>query len=167
MDAGHTLHTETRAAQLLRDRLKAEFADDPDLAASMIEGETNIHEAIITAAKAVFEDEGRAAGIKTMIEALQSRKGRIEKRMEIMRAAICVAMLEAGVKSKDYGFVTATVKPLPPTAIIADEASIPSSFWKAQEPKLDKRAVLAALKEGPVPGAELSNGGETIALKWS
>lgn len=161
------LTQEARAVQILRERFKEEFADDPDLAASMIEGETDIHETIAAAANAVFEDEGRIAGIKTMIDALQGRKSRIEKRIEVMRAAICVALQQAAIKSKDYGFCTVTLKPLPPSAIITDEAAIPSSFWKPQEPKIDKRAILAALKDGKVPGAELSNGGETVALKWS
>lgn len=161
------LTAEVRAAQLLRARLKEEFADDPELAASMIEGETGIHEAIEAAAKAVFEDEGRIEAIHAMIGKLQTRKSRIENRVEIMRAAICVAMLEAAIKTKDYGFCTVTVKPLPPAAIIADEAAVPSEYWRPQEPRLDRRAVLTALKQGAVPGAELSNGGETIAIKWS
>jgi hypothetical protein len=54
-----------------------------------------------------------------------------------------------------------------PKAIILNEADIPSKFWKAQDPKLDRKAVLDALKaKEAVAGAELSNGGETIQIRW-
>ncbi|MGE0857439.1 MAG: siphovirus Gp157 family protein [Hyphomicrobiaceae bacterium] len=43
---------------------------------------------------------------------------------------------------------------------------IPSEFWKPQPPRLDKKVVLDALKAGAVvPGAELSNGGETLSMR--
>lgn len=167
-DAGHTLHKETRAAHLLRERLKAEFVGDPELAASMVEGETGIHEAIEGAARAVFEDTGRLEGIEAMIKTLEGRRDRIKDRIEIMRAAICVAMQEAEIPKKDLGFCTVTRKPVTQSALIIDESLIPSDYWKSQEPKLDKRAVLAALKDKiEIPGAALSNGDETIQMKWS
>jgi hypothetical protein len=167
-EAGHELHKETRAAKLLRERLKAEFAGDPELAASMIEGETGIHEAIDEAARAVFEDTGRLTALDTMIDALVIRKDRIEQRILTMRAAICVAMQEAEIPKKDLGFCTVTRKPVPQSAQITDESQIPADYWKPQDPKLDKKAVLAALKaKVEIPGAALSNGGETIQMKWS
>jgi Siphovirus Gp157 len=50
--------------------------------------------------------------------------------------------------------------------LILDEAILPAKFWKAQDPKLDKKAVLDALKaKEDVPGASLSNGGETISIR--
>lgn len=167
-DAGHELHKETKAARLLRERLKAEFEGDPELAASTIEGETGIHEAIEEAAKAVFEDTGRLAGLKTMIDGLTTRRDRIADRIEVMREAICVAMQEAEIAKKDLGFCTVTRKPVPQSARITDEALVPSIYWKPQDPRLDKRELLTALKAGTaIPGAELSNGGETIQIKWS
>lgn len=167
-EAGHELHKETKAARLLRERLKAEFEGDPELAASMIEGETGIHEAIEEAAKAVFEDTGRLAGLKTMIDGLTARRERIAERIKVMREAICVAMQEAEIPKKDLGFCTVTRKPVPQSALVTDEALVPAGYWKSQDPTLDKRALLAALKTGAeIPGAALSNGGETIQMKWS
>lgn len=167
-EAGHELHKETKAARLLRERLKEEFKSDPELAASMIEGETDIHEALEAAAKSVFEDTGRLVGIKTMLDGLEARRERIETRIEIMREAICVAMQMAEIPKKDLGFCTVTRKPVPQSAQITDEALVPSIYWKPQEPKLDKRELLTALKAGAtIPGAALGNGGETIQMKWS
>lgn len=164
----HELFVATNAARALSDRLRAEFAGDPELAASMIEGETTIHEALEAAAKAIFEDVARIASIDSMISNLATRKERIQARVEIMRTAMSVALQEAAIKTKDCGFCTLSLKALPPSLVITDEAAIPSSYWKATEPKLDKKAVLAALKgKQAVAGAELSNGGETLAIKWS
>ena len=40
-----------------------------------------------------------------------------------------------------------------------------ADFWVRQDPKLDKRALLAALRDGPVAGAALSNGGSTVSIR--
>jgi hypothetical protein len=46
---------------------------------------------------------------------------------------------------------------------------VPAGFWRRGDPKLDKKALLDALKALPkgehIPGAELSNGGATIQIR--
>jgi hypothetical protein len=50
--------------------------------------------------------------------------------------------------------------------VITDEHAIPQAFWRPQPPKLDRKAIGEALKAGQaVPGAQLSNGGTTLAIK--
>jgi hypothetical protein len=62
---------------------------------------------------------------------------------------------------------TITRKAVPPKAQITDEAQIPSRFWKRADPTLDKKAILDALKDKEIiPGAVLSNGTETVQVKW-
>jgi hypothetical protein len=74
----------------------------------------------------------------------------------------------AGARAFDHPAVTLSLRAVPASVVLTNEADIPSAFWKTGEPKLDKRAVLATLKEKkPVPGATLSNGGSVLALKWS
>jgi hypothetical protein len=64
--------------------------------------------------------------------------------------------------------VTLSLRAVAVSVIVIDETEIPTKFWKASAPKLDKRAVLEALKaKETVPGASLSNGGQTLALTWS
>jgi hypothetical protein len=47
-----------------------------------------------------------------------------------------------------------------------DESHIPEAFWKPQQPKLDRRALLAALKAGEViRGAALDNGGTALSVR--
>ena len=75
-------------------------------------------------------------------------------------------MSMAELKKLELPQATISRKPTPAKALILDEAAIPARFWKPSDPKLDKKAVLDALKAGEaVPGTSLSNGGETIAIR--
>jgi hypothetical protein len=50
--------------------------------------------------------------------------------------------------------------------VVTNEPDIPEQFWLPQPPKLDRRAVLEALKVGiAVTGAELANPRITIAIR--
>ena len=58
-----------------------------------------------------------------------------------------------------------TASPL--KVIITNEADLPSAFLiEKTELRPDKKALMDALKAGAVPGAELSNGGEQLAVRW-
>jgi hypothetical protein len=54
--------------------------------------------------------------------------------------------------------------------IVTDDFLVPPEFWERQDPKLDKAALLAALKRADamgenIPGACLSEPGTTIQIK--
>jgi hypothetical protein len=75
-------------------------------------------------------------------------------------------MQSGEIRTLDTPAGTVTRKAVPPSVLILEEAEIPAEFFKPQDPKLDKKAVAEALKAGkPVPGAAMSNGGETIAIR--
>jgi hypothetical protein len=164
----HTLYRETEAAKTLRAQLADIIAGDDELAADAVEGETNLNEAIEAAVQMLADDMAAIKGINDYIEKFTARKERIKQRIEHMRTALGVALEQAGKKRFDHPAVTLSLRAVAPSVSVTNEADIPSAFWKAGEPKLDKRAVLATLKEKkPVPGAQLSNGGTSLALKWS
>jgi hypothetical protein len=49
---------------------------------------------------------------------------------------------------------------------VVDEREIPEPFWRPQPPKLDRKALLAALNAGQtVLGASLGNGSTTITVR--
>jgi hypothetical protein len=49
---------------------------------------------------------------------------------------------------------------------VTDESSIPERFWLPQPSKLDRQALIGALKQGEVvAGASLTNASITIALR--
>ena len=167
-DAGHKLYRETEAAKVLLAQMADIIGDDEQLAADTVEGETSLNEAIDAAVQQMIDDKAAIDGLDAMIKRLTERRERIKARMDTMKTALTVAMEQAGRKKFDHGAVTISIRATPASAIITDEAALPSRFFKAQDPKLDKRAVLDALKaKESVPGASLSNGGQTIALKWS
>ena len=64
---------------------------------------------------------------------------------------------------------TISVTRRPPGLVIADEADIPAQFWVQPDPpapKLDKKALLAALNDNQViPGAGLDNGSVSLTVR--
>jgi len=167
-DASHELYRETEAAKVLLMQIADIVADDDQLAADMVEAETNINEAIDHAVQRLALDFAAMRGLDAMIDDLRKRRDRAEKRIENMRTALAVAMEQAGRKKIERPAVTLSLRSVPPSVVVTEEGDIPSVYWEPQAPKLNKRALLKALKEiRDIPGATLSNGGQTLALKWS
>lgn len=187
------LHKQIEAAKLLKEQMADLCAGDPEFMRDMIEGETTLHEAIGALAAAVREDEAICDGISKLIEQLQRRRDQVERRADMKRALIATGMSVAEQKRIDTPAGTITVKTVAPKVIVTEESDVPSRFWKPGTPSLDKKALAAALKareaaiacinadlpQGeraaalaavdaslpPVPGATLSNGGETIQIR--
>ncbi len=139
---------------------------DPKLLLDTIEGETNLAEACVFVLEQTHEDELLIEGLDAKIKELQVRKGRMEKSVADRRTIILMAMDRAGLSTIRSPLGTLSVRPTQPKAAITDEAIIPAKFFKPQDPKLDKAAVLDALKAGEtVPGASLSNGGIQLSIR--
>jgi hypothetical protein len=167
-DAGHQLYRETEAAKTLLAQIGDIIGDDEEAKADAVEGETNLLEAIDLAVQQLVDDMAAIKGLNDYIEKLTARKERMQVRVAHFRTAIAVALEQAGRKKIEHAAVTLSLRAVAPSVTVIDEAAIPSKFWKAADPKLDKKAVLTALKEKQdVPGACLSNGGQTLALTWS
>ena len=165
-NTAHRLHTEIKAAEVLKATLQDIAGDDIDLMRDTIEGETSLRELIAKSCEHIVGDGALVNGISDAIKSLQARKDRIEKRIALTRTACLTAMQIAELKTLETPVGTLTRKSVPPSAIILDESQVPSNFWKAQDPRLDKKAVTDALKAGQdVPGCQLSNGGETLAIR--
>lgn len=171
-NAGHSLHREIEAARVLLASYRDILGDDAQAQADAVEGETDLHEALRPALVRLAEIDAMCAGIKSMTDHLGARKSRLEEQAKTLRVLLLAAMDVAGLKRFEADIATLTRKPTPKSVVTTDEAAIPSQFWKRGDPKLDKVALLAALKAAdesgePIPGAELSNGGETVQIKWS
>jgi hypothetical protein len=166
-EAGHDLHREIQAAKTLRAQLADIIGNDEQCSTDMVEAETSIREAIDRAVELLVEDKIALTGLEQMIELLQSRRYRVEARIENMRTAIGVALEQAGLGKYKHPAVTLSLRAVPPSLVVVDEASIPARFFRAADPKLDKRAALTALKDGEaVSGVMMSNGGQALAVKW-
>lgn len=162
----HALHREIQAADVLRQTLREIVGDDEEVIRDTIEGETSLRELIAMTAADIAADIGLVKGADEAIKAIKERKDRIEKRIAMRRVAVQTGMESAGIKTLETAVATLSLKAVPPSVLILDEAAIPSEFWEPQDPKLSKRAVLDALKAGEdVPGAQLSNGGTTLQFR--
>jgi hypothetical protein len=185
----YALHREIEAAKVLRAQIAALADGDEDFARDVIEGETSIAEIIGSLVASEAEDDALVQGIADLITALQARKKRVETRIEHRRALMANGMEIAGRDKLETPGGTVAVADVAPKVIVQDEALIPSKYWRSAAPTLDKKALLADLKdrqkiiekskdiEDPVsrafaqrsyapdiPGACLSNGSKTIRI---
>ena len=166
-DIAHTLNREAEAAASLIASMKDVLAGDDDLTSDTIEGETNLVEAINHAVARLAEIDAHNDAIKTQISNLKKRSDRFDAQAERLRAAVTLAMEMATLKKLELPIATVSLRSVPPKVIIASEADVPSTFWKQPDPVLDKKAIMEALKaKTPVPGAELSNGGMSIQVRF-
>lgn len=165
-DIDHKLHRAIQAADILKVQLQEIAGDDVEVIRDTIEGEIDLKELIAAAAEQNVIDASSVTAVEELISKLRDRKDRIEKRIAMRRVAILTAMQSGEILKLETPAGTISRKDVPRSALILEESEIPSDYWKPQEPKLDKKAVLDALKAGTVvPGAQLSNGGETIQIR--
>lgn len=166
-DIAHTLSREAEAAKSLVASMNNVLTGDDDLTFDMIEGETGLVEAIAAAVDRLAEIESMQESIEARAKRLKLRGERLDAQSERLRAAIALAMEMATLKKVELAAATVSLRAVPPKAIISSEADLPSSFWRQPDPVIDKKAVLEALKaKQHVPGAELSNGGMSITVRF-
>jgi hypothetical protein len=187
------LERELKAAELVREQVRDLVGEDVALIRDSVEGQTSLFEIMSAMAEADGEEAALVEGLAAYIKKLQDRKMRIEARREIRRALMTNALDVAVLPNLVTAAGTITRKALPPKVIVVEEADIPARFYVPQEPKLDRTALLNALKERaaaiaertsepgsldekeelatidrkhpPIPGATLSNGGTTIQIR--
>lgn len=166
MDISRELHIQGEAARNLLLNIRDVIGDDEEMIADAVEGETDLTEAISSAVDRIAELNGHQESLETRIKALQDRRDRFEDQAARIKAAIHVAMGQGELRKLELPQATISLRAVPAKVEIINEVEIPPRFWKAQDPKLDKKAILDALKSGEsIDGAKLSNGGETISIR--
>lgn len=166
----HTLLREKNAARDLLTNLRHEGgADDAELVADAIEGETNLLEAISAALDEIDECDVIEAGCKAKAAEFEARGSVAAKRRDRIRAAIEQAMVATEQPSLRLPAATLSITRRPPGLIVTNEADIPARFYvqpPAPPPKLDKKALLAALNANEaIPGAGLDNGTVSLTVR--
>ena len=158
------LDFEAKTAAQIRQALQA--GESEAMILDMIEGSSNLHEALGALSAEVIEAEIQLEGLKVVLGQLGDRKARIAKTIETLKAIQLAAMDKAGVKTSKGPLATLSVRPTPPKVIVTNEAEIPAAYFKTPDPTLDKSALGDALAAGEtIPGAVLSNGGITLAFR--
>jgi chromosome segregation ATPase len=159
------IRNEAEAAASLLANIRDVIGDDEEAEQDAIEGETNLKELVGEAVDRINTLKGFGEAIDQQITKLEIRRERFKNQAELLKTAISSAMSTAEVDRLELPNATLSIKAVAPKAIITDEAAIPSKFWKPSDPRLDKKAVLDALKANEaVPGATLSNGSTTLQV---
>ena len=107
-------------------------------------------------AKVVKTLEMDIAGLDEEIQRMTKRKATIKNNIDRLKRSLEGAMIATGkrkFKTPLFGF---GIQKNPPSLNVLDESKIPEEFWIEQQPKLDKKAALAYVKENKVDWAELS-----------
>jgi Gp157 protein len=151
----------------IREQLKREFpeADDETLRDS-VEGLSKLPEILASILRSHLDDLAILAALRGRIMDMQERFARLEFRADKKRRLVASVMERAGIKRLTEPDFTASLREVPPGLIVIEEGIVPEAFWKPQPPKLDRKALLTALRAGEVvAGAALGNGSTTLAVR--
>ena len=107
-------------------------------------------------AKLIKTLEVEVNGYKTEEKRLADRRKTLENRITGLKSYIDAAMKATGKKKFKGQLFSFNIQKNPPSVNITDSTLIPKEYYIEQEPVLDKKTVLAELKNGViVPGTEL------------
>lgn len=142
-----------------------QLKDDEELLRDTLEGNTRLYEVIDMMLGAMRENETLAEAVSVRIGKLRERQTRLTHRAQFYRALMQRLMDRVGLKSVTLPEAKISVVNTPDRVIVTDESAIPDAFCKIiREP--NKTAIKNALKSGTyIPGATLSNGGQTISVR--
>jgi hypothetical protein len=147
--ASDVVKLEAARYRILRDRLLEQFPgiDDETLGVTL-EGITDLREMLAELVRSALEDEALSSGLSTRLAEMRGRVQRLEYRAEKKRELARRVMAEAEIRTLVEPDFTASLRQgAPPLEIVAEER-IPEPFWKPQAPKLDRLALLTALRGG-------------------
>lgn len=101
--------------------------------------------------------EGEASLIKGEIERLSDRKRVVENNIKAIKNSLEEAMIAVDKRKFKTPLFSFNIQKNPPTVRIINQEDIPKEFWKQQAPVLDKKSLVAFIKEkGDTDYAELS-----------
>ena len=103
-----------------------------------------------------LELQAQEEKLKKEIGRLQQRKSSITKNRKRIKDSLRDEMIAMGKEKIKTDKFTIHIQNNPQSVDIKDESDIPYTYYVAQKPKLDKRALLDDLKNGvKVPGVEV------------
>jgi len=161
------LRIEASKYQLLKERLLDGFVDaDEQTLGDTLEGITDLHEMIAAVIRSALVDEALQAGLRTRIEDMRQRLGRLAERGLKKRRLAIEAMNEAGLKKLEQPDFTASARLGAPPLVVTSEQDVPESYWVPQPPKLDRQALTSDLRHGDeIPGACLGNAAPILTVR--
>ena len=138
-----------------------ELLDNPEIDQEIItnaldEVGEQLEEKAENIAKLIKTLEVEVNGYKTEEKRLADRRKTLENRITGLKSYIDAAMKATGKKKFKGQLFSFNIQKNPPSVKITDNTLIPKKYYIQQEPLLDKKTVLAELKNGViVPGTEI------------
>ena len=167
-DTTRNLQIETAIARRILAALDDVLDGDEQAQADTVEGETDLLPAIDAAIARLAELEALSAGLAAQIETAAQRRRRFTAQFDRIRNAVEDAMETAGICKREAPAGTVYHRSTQPRAVVTDVSLLPEEYLRRKPPEPMLIPIAAALKDGhDVPGAQLSNGGKTIAIKFT
>lgn len=145
-------------------RMFPELHEDEELRADTLDGETDIKLFLQRCVINVMLYESEEQATKITIEKLQKRAHRWQKRQEFYRALMQDVMATADLSKMVLPEATLNIQNAPPKVLITDESQLPEEAFEIKK-TVSKSKIKQMLKDGPVTGAELSNGGQMLVIR--
>lgn len=116
-------------------------------------------------AASIAEDKCHIAALALREDEIAIRKKRFSARVDRKREMLLSLMRLANLRKAELPEATISITAKPQSVMIVDEGALPDAFLRIKK-EPDKKAISDALKAGEgVPGASLSNGGETLIIR--
>lgn len=107
-------------------------------------------------AKVICSLKAEMDGLKSEIDRLSRKRKAIENNVERITKSLEQSMIATGNTKFKTSLFSFNIQKNPASVSVLSEDKIPSKYWVEQEPKLDKRTILADLKAGLlVEGCEI------------
>lgn len=142
-----------------------ELADDAELRADMLEGETGFHRVITSLVKTSIEAKANAEATKSIKQDYAERQARYEKQADAARAVIATLMDVAGLDKLALPVATLSLRSPQASVDVIDADALPQGFFETVRKPL-RTEIKAALMAGEtVPGATLALGETSLMVK--
>jgi hypothetical protein len=143
-----------------------ELREDEELRADTFEGETDLHAILDRIALRILDQDTQAEALDASIKALNSRKAMFARREESLRELARKLMELADLRKVVLPTATLSRRVAGDKVHVTSMEEIPDEYLRKRvEPDLAR--IKEALKNGTsVPGACLTNSGETIAIRY-
>lgn len=142
-----------------------DIAEDTELLADTLEGETRLHEILERALSARQEAETMALAIKERETALKARRERYEQQSEAYKALMLHLMQYASQDKVTLVEATLSITKPRTSVEVTNEEDLPQGYFQTKK-IADKTAIKKAIEAGEtIPGASLKTGDAGLTIR--
>lgn len=147
--------------------LDDELIEDAELEDAFANAQLDLADKLENCCKYIKNQESAIAGLKEEEKRLSTKRKSMENGIERLKKLMQMAMTAAGEKKVACGTFTTSIQANPPKAVIdTDLAHIPEKYLVAQDPTVDKKLMLADLKDGAdLEGIAHLEQGESLRIR--